>query len=172
MCVLSSFWNSASICETKCVQKMCSDTFFLGSFQNRLCLSFSSVPGSEFISEQKIAPKILRKNKVLWRRYSACFIFLHLVWIDIVDLLGGLRDRKLLITVSTHTLVRPLRLAVLGGVRLLSSSCSPSDAYSTVADSSSSSTVDEYTLGYDLNRFIFKTTVNGDDSAVLRRQRR
>jgi hypothetical protein len=68
--------------------------------------------------------------------------------------------------------VRPLRLAVLGGVRLLSSSCSPSDAYSTVADSSSSSTVDEYTLGYDLNRFIFKTTVNGDDSAVLRRQRR
>ena len=36
------------------------------------CLSFSSVPGSEFISEQKIAPKILRKNKVLWRRYSAC----------------------------------------------------------------------------------------------------
>ena len=38
------------------------------------CLSFSSVPGSEFISEQKIAPKILRKNKVLWRRYSACLI--------------------------------------------------------------------------------------------------
>ena len=37
------------------------------------CLSFSSVPGSEFISEQKIAPKILRKNKVLWRRYS-CLI--------------------------------------------------------------------------------------------------
>jgi hypothetical protein len=101
-----------------------------------------------------------------------CFIILHLVWIVIVVLLGGLRDRKLLITVSTHTLVRPLRLAVLGGVRLLSSSCSPSDAYSTVADSSSSSTVDEYTLGYDLNRFIFKTTVNGDDSAVLRRQRR
>ena len=33
-----------------------------------------SVPGSEFISEQKIAPKILRKNKVLWRRYSACLI--------------------------------------------------------------------------------------------------
>ena len=28
--------------------------------------------GSEFISEQKIAQKILRKNKVLWRRYSAC----------------------------------------------------------------------------------------------------
>jgi hypothetical protein len=27
-----------------------------------------------FISEQKIAPKILRKNKVLWRRYSACLI--------------------------------------------------------------------------------------------------
>ena len=39
-----------------------------------ICLSFSSVPGSEFISEQKIAPKILRKNKVLWRRYSACLI--------------------------------------------------------------------------------------------------
>jgi hypothetical protein len=47
-----------------------------------------------------------------------CFIFLHLVWIDIVDLLGGLRDRKLLITVSTR---------------------SPSDSPSSVSDASSSS---------------------------------
>jgi len=37
--------------------------------------SFSKVCREvEFISEQKIAPKILRKNKVLWRRYSACLI--------------------------------------------------------------------------------------------------
>ena len=34
--------------------------------------NLSSLACSEFISEQKIAPKILRKNKVLWRRYSAC----------------------------------------------------------------------------------------------------
>ena len=35
---------------------------------------FLQCAGSEFISEQKIAPKILRKNKVLWRRYPACLI--------------------------------------------------------------------------------------------------
>jgi hypothetical protein len=40
------------------------------------CLSFSSVTGSEFISEQK-NPKILRKNKVLWRSYSACLINIY-----------------------------------------------------------------------------------------------
>ena len=65
-----------------------------------------------------------------------CCIILHRGWIVIVVLLGGLRDGKLLITVSTPTLVAPPASVADGSS---SSSCSSSDSPSTVAGSSSPS---------------------------------